>query len=331
MMRMQITDKGLKEIILEYPEVRKDLSGIAEVTEGWMSNNFIIEVGDEKYFLKCHRFLDRRPIDDAQAVEYFFFLYSIPVVLPLRAKNGETVIKREERFFSLFPFVSGFHFNNSKAPSLAAASLGQMLGRIHKAGERGYPTIRDKFKPWDKANFHREADTILKIIDTKKYKSAFDKKALWVIQFKKSCADKENLRYRDMKNLRIGLIHGDYHNGNVFFDKKGVVQYVFDFEKTSIAPFAFEIIRAIQYSHVTGYGKEEALESMKRFLKGYTKERPLRDGELKDGMEIFYQKQIHSLWVEKEHYLCGNNRVDSLLHTVSYLRRIGRSRTSLLY
>ncbi|MDR3582178.1 MAG: phosphotransferase [Candidatus Pacebacteria bacterium] len=326
-----ITNKGLKEIISEYPELRHGLSGITEVAEGRMSNNFIIESGGEKYFLKRHRFLKRRPIDDSQAVERFFFLHGIPVVLPLRTKSGKIVLKREGRFFSLFPFVSGSHFSDDKTPSLAAASLGQTLGRIHKAGERGYPRIRDKFKPWDKESFHREADAILKIIDAKRNKSKFDKKIARTIRFKRSCVDKEYLRYEDMKNLRVGLIHGDYHDGNVFFDKKGVVKHVFDFEKTGIAPFTFEVIRAIQYSHVTGYGKEKALGAVKRFLRGYTKERPLRNGELRDGMEIFYQKQIHSLWVEKEHYLYGNARVDNLLHSVSYLRRIGRSRTSLPY
>jgi Ser/Thr protein kinase RdoA (MazF antagonist) len=287
---MQITDKALKKIISEYSELGHGLSGITEVAEGWMSNNFVVKSGGEKYFLKCHRLLDLRSINDVQAAEQFFFLRGIPVVLPLRAKSGKLVFKEEGRFYSLFPFVQGFHFNSGKIPALAAASLGQMLGRIHKAGERGYPHVHNKLSTWDKMNFHREADMILKIIDAKKHKSTFDKKVERVILFKKSCVDKEIVRYEDMKNLRIGLIHGDYHSNNVFFDKNGVVRHVFDFEKASIAPFAFEIVRAILYSHVTGDGEEVSGDSVKKFIKGYTKERPLKEGELKDGMEIFYQK-----------------------------------------
>jgi homoserine kinase type II len=326
---MQITNKALKKIVSEYSELRHGLSGITEVTEGWMSNNFVVKSGGEKYFLKCHRLLSLRSINDIQAAERFFFLRGISVVVPLRTRSGKLVFKEDGRFYSLFPFVSGFHFNSGKIPPLAAASLGQMLGRIHKAGERGYPPIQNKLSTWDKMNFHREADMILKIIDGKKHKSTFDKKVKRVILFKKSCVDKEMVCYEDMKNLRVGLIHGDYHSGNVFFDKKGVVRHVFDFEKASIAPFAFEIVRAILYSRVAGDGKEMSSDSVKNFINGYIKERPLKEGELRDGLEIFYQKQIHSLWVEKEHYLYGNNRVDSLLHTITYLRRIGRLRIAL--
>ena len=95
-----------------------------------------------------------------------------------------------------------------------------MLGRIHRAGESGYPKINKRFKPWDKNEFRKMANSILKIIDAKKKKTGFDLKAKKVLLFKKQCMNKEKIRYADFKNTQIGLIHGDYHSGNVCFDKK---------------------------------------------------------------------------------------------------------------
>lgn len=319
---MPLTGKIIDSLVLHYAELSSGVEKADVIDEGWLSNNFAVQSGAKRYFLKCYRYAEKQRIVDAHAAKFFFASRGIPVILPLATKEEETILEIDNYYFSLFPFVSGVQFNKGTFPPLAIESLGAMLGRIHRTGEGGYPAVNKHFSPWDKKEFYKIADTVLGIINGKKDKNDFDLRVEEVIRFKQRRAAKEKIEYADFKNLREGLIHGDYHSGNVFFNEEGNVTHVFDFEKTCIAPFVFEIMRAIHYSSVTGYGREGLEGAVMRFLDGYRKERQVTDDELQDGMEIFYQKQIHDLWVEKEHYLNHNSRVDSLLHTIPYLERL---------
>lgn len=309
-------------LISSHAELASGIDANNKIDAGYLSENYILESSGIKYFLKCYRFPDKRRISDAHKAKYFFFSKGIPVILPIKNKEGETIQQIGDRYFSLFPFISGHHFVTSDVPSLAPKALGSILGRIHVAGEKTYPDISEKFKSWNKKVFQETADAILDIINEKERMTDFDVRAKQVIEFKKKCVNTEKLEYKDMEDLRVGLIHGDYHNGNVFFDASGSVTHVFDFEKTCIAPFVFEIVRAIRYSHVTGYGRPGSKASVSNFIEGYMQERMITDMELQQGIELFYQHEIHGLWVEKEHYLKGNSRVDKLLHTEEFLKGI---------
>ncbi len=297
-----------------------------KITAGYLSENFVVVSGGRKYFLKQYRFKEKRRIVDAHKAKLFFASKGVPVIIPLKNNEGETITQIGNVFVSLFPFVEGFQFvsKGTTVPAQAPKSLGIMLGRIHKAGESRYPEISEVFKSWNKDEFFEDADSILEIINNKKILTDFDRQAKEAIEFKKKCVKEEKLSLADMEGLRTGLIHGDYHDGNVFFDKDGTVTHVFDFEKTCIAPCVFEIIRAMQYSYSTGHNRPGSEKYIGEFLNGYRTERPVSDEELKLGKELFYQREIHGLWVEKEHYLKNNSRVDMLLHTKKYLQDLSR-------
>jgi homoserine kinase type II len=310
-----MSEEILKVLKERYHELASSIDSVDPVDAGYLSNNYILQKGTTRYFLKFYRFSDKRRIVDAHNAKSFFSSKGIPVILPLRGIDGETIQQIGDKYVSLFPFVIGSHFIIGDAPVGAVRSLGHMLGLIHKAGETGYPSISERFKSWDKNEFHKIVDQILNMIDKKDHLTDFDINARKALIFKKKSVESETLRYDDMKGLHIGLIHGDYHNGNVFFNESGEVTNVFDFEKTCIAPFAFEIVRAIRYSSVTGYGRIGSEKLVSDFIDGYRQERDISEEELKSGIELFYQHEIHGLWVEKEHYLKGNDRADVLLHS----------------
>ena len=314
-------------IISGYSELSSGIDSYSKVDAGYLSDNYLVKSASSDYFLKCYRFSDKRRIIDAHTAKYFFYSRGIPIILPIKDKTGESIQQIGEHYFSLFPFVSGCQFISGLAPAMAPKSLGGMLGRIHVAGEDGCPDISERFKPWDKDRFNEIAGIILGIIDEMKQMTDFDIRAKEALGFKMKSVHSERLEYGDMKGLRTGLIHGDYHDGNVFFDHVGDVTHVFDLEKTCVAPFVFEIIRAIQYSNTTGYNRSGSEGLVKSFLDGYTQERAMSDRELDDGLELFYQNEIHGLWVEKEHYLRGNTRIDRLLHTKEFLEGLDSLRS----
>jgi UMF1 family MFS transporter len=287
----------MSDLVERHANLKSGIDRIKKIDAGYLSDNYVVVSNSIKYFLKRYRFKERQRIDDAHKAKFFFASKGIPVILPIKNVDSETITKVGDRYYSLFPFVEGRQFvsDGIETPKLAAYSLGQMLGRIHKSSEGHSIEISEKFKPWDKEEFKKVASQIVDIINGKKALTDFDRKAKEAIVYKMERVNTEKLLFEGMKDLRMGLIHGDYHDGNVFFDETGNISYIFDLEKTCIAPYAYEVVRAIQYSHCTGYNRRESMGRTMEFLRGYKTERPMDTAELAQGAELFYQKEIHGL------------------------------------
>lgn len=90
------TEYGLQNVVL-----------LKRVEQGVLSNNYIIESNDTKYFLKHHRHNDLERIRKIHTVESFFSEKGFPVILSLPNKDNSLVIQIEEQYYSLLPFVDG--------------------------------------------------------------------------------------------------------------------------------------------------------------------------------------------------------------------------------
>ncbi len=58
---------------------------------------------------------------------------------------------------------------------------------------------------------------------------------------------------------------------------------------------------------------EENLVRAKKYVDAYLIENPLSKEAIKNGLTAAFLKQIHSLWIEEEHYLKNSTRPDELL------------------
>lgn len=105
---------------------------------------------------------------------------------------------------------------------------------------------------------------------------------------------------------------GDYFCDNVFFGKNDDVSYVFDFEKTQYAPPMYELFRSMFVSFLS-IPNQENLELAKKYIDAYLETYPFPKEVVKNSLVAAYQKQIHSLWIEEEHYLKNSTRPDPLL------------------
>jgi TfoX/Sxy family transcriptional regulator of competence genes len=55
------------------------------------------------------------------------------------------------------------------------------------------------------------------------------------------------------------------------------------------------------------------MKDAKKYLDVYLSVYPMSYEELSAGFDMHYQKMIYGIWVESEHYLKGNSKIDSLL------------------
>jgi aminoglycoside phosphotransferase (APT) family kinase protein len=109
------------------------------------------------------------------------------------------------------------------------------------------------------------------------------------------------------------LLHGDYHEKNVFLDTKGNVKHIFDLEKTEIGDRLHEVIRSMDFVCLNeGYDKK-GLEKAHVYIQTYNELYPIKEKDFLDALEDYYFKKANSLWIERTHYLEDSDRVDCFL------------------
>lgn len=286
-----------------------------KVTKGSLSENHVLVEGDKKYFLKRYRFDKKEKIEEVHMAKKYFSDGGIPVILPILNSEGKTFFCFENGYFALFPFINDKEIERGTLPDKAIVSLGEMLGRIHLLGKEAKIPINDKFKVWEKDKMLTHIKLIEAEINKKEILSDFDELAKKNIKMKRDLLCGVLEQYSDLSMPSDHLIHGDYLVTNVFYNDHDEVSFVFDFEKTRYSPRLYELFRSMMYDFCYGEVTEEKIQDAKLYIESYLNIYPASIDELKEGLKFYSVKTVQSLWVEYEHYLKDNNRVDQFLIT----------------
>ena len=323
-------DKQLLKKIKDIYSLSETISA-EKVEKGFLSENYKISTRDKDYFLKKYRFEDKGKIQEVHSSKKYFSEGGIPVIMPIETKDERTFFEYGGSYFALFPFVSGLQPERGDFSNEMIISLGKTLGQIHLLGRKSPLKMKRVFSGWDKEESLQTAQFIEDKLSKVEDKSDFDVLAQKVVAFKRELIEKNNINFSDLHLESDHLIHGDYLDQNVFFDKEGSIKYVFDFEKTKLEPRTQELFRSATYSFLDTDFDEISIKNVKLYIKSYLEVYPMEEQELKDGLIAHYLKSVHSFWVEEEHYLKNNNRVDLFLeHNYKRLRFMSERLEDLL-
>jgi len=281
------------------------------VATGFLSENHVVSSGAGRFFLKKYRFAEAAKIRRIHASKSFFSQGGIPIIMPLTTKDGATFFTHESAHFALFPYIAGQHSDRKRLTPRASASLGRMLGLIHLCGADCALDADPADKPGNRTPNLEQIELLLSKARCAPVPGDFDRTAIEILEIKRSFAESApHTTYSAPANDH--LLHGDYHDANVFFDGRNEVAHVFDLEKTGYGPRTDEIFRAMTYSLICGDSVADVLAKAEAFMDAYRGIYPISDEEIIDGLQIFIHKHMRDNWVETEHYLRGNTRVDVL-------------------
>lgn len=287
---------------------------VEKVAKGFLSENFILGDTNKKYFLKKYRFREEERIKEIHQVKKYFSDGGVSVILPFVPQGGNSFFTYNNACYALFPFINGKQFERGELGEEAIESLGETLGRIHQLGKESRLKISKEFSAWNKSESLETLARIGEEIKKKPLPDEFDALALQSIALKKRLVSLNILKYEDLKFQNDHLIHGDYLDHNVFFGTDNKVSHVFDFEKTLHSPRVYELFRSFMYVFLGDAMSSENLMKVKKYLDAYASVYPVSKDELVRGLKLFYLKSIHGAWVESEHYLKNNTRVDCFLY-----------------
>ncbi|MEI6238542.1 MAG: phosphotransferase [bacterium] len=290
-----------------------NVSSSEKVAGGFLSENYFLLAGADRFFLKKYRFDNPNRIAEVHDSKKYFADGGIPVILPIPLLDGKTFFEYNSAYYALFPFVEGRHIEEGELTEKAIISLGQMLGKIHILGKESKLAIEDHFKiEKDEKIFKKIEDILIKILEVNN-PSDFDKTALQIIRIKKELLLKNRITYESLGLKNDHLIHGDYLAHNIFFDENDNVKWVFDFEKTNYSPRTYELFRSMMCSIPSDNFTKADVDNFKKYIDAYSSIYPISNDEIRRGLQLYFIKTIHGFWVESEHYLKGNTRVDHFI------------------
>lgn len=308
-------DTKLQNHIVQIYDEIDNIISIEEVKEGFLSQNHILNTKDNKYFLKKYKeSYTESEIVDIHKVKMFFSNNEIPVVTPIKDKQDNSYFIFNSGIYTLFPFINAKTEDRKNLSDKSIKSLATSLAKIHLLSKDRIPfNIENYQSAISSEKFLNTYPEILKILNSKKEYTDFDKLALKILKLKKSIVDKSAKKIEALDVTTNHLLHGDYHEKNIFFDNNDEVQYIFDWEMTKIGDRLHELIRSMDYIFLNGEYEEENMNKARIYLLTYKELYPFEKESFINALERYYFKKAHSLWIEGEHYLKNNDRVDCFL------------------
>jgi Ser/Thr protein kinase RdoA (MazF antagonist) len=289
------------------------LSLVKRVEEGHISDNYIVEGGGQKYFLKRYS-KDPERVNNIHWVEDFFSQNGVPAICAL-GQSGKKMVQIDGYAWAVYPYIEGSIRKRTELSVTALQSMGKMLAKIHGLTIDTPPSINLKrFSFWDIAKFLERAGVIEKIIMDKAERNDFDNGVLADLKIKrhliKDISDPES-----HKLLNECITHGDCQYNNMFFSQDDSVEWIFDWEATAIAPRMYEFVRSLELMCFDGSYTDLDFKQAEIYIKAYHEALPFEPAELIEGYKIFRGRFTATIWVEEAHYIDCNFRADKFLAT----------------
>lgn len=280
---------------------------------GMLNQNLIATSARGAYFLKGYRYADSAPIAREHRLISFAAQAGIPTPPPISTPDGATFMRVGGRFWAVFPFLRGEQPSPNDMTPIHAASMGRVLAHIHEALSR-FPANEAVAFPteltWDSSQASKEMQEYEAEIARRPIREPFDQHALSSFAYRRTLLASGIAGPQAFALLPVQLLHGDFHDRNLFFDQGGQVTGIIDWELAKVGPRAWEIVRTLDYALPLAQDLEGGGALLRAFIHAYAQAAPLTEEECVAMPELYWAVRVHSLWPYEEHYRKGSARTD---------------------
>ena len=298
----------------------------SKVKKGFISHNYKVQTDKGVFFLKQVAKEKVWQIDSIESIEGFFAKNGIPVIEPIKTKDGQLHFIYNEECYVLYPFCTGIEYKRAHMPHEALRNMGKSLADIHLLTKDG---IKGEYKEFKYYTFEerekrlQELDDCLSKAKAIAEKSEFDILAIETLEWKRELMASLSVTFESFDLKDRHLCHGDYHTDNIFFNEDKKVSHIFDLDMSGPAPRMYEVVRSMMLSCFDHMYTDERFEQAGVYIKAYKEKYPFENQQLRDAIEVYYIKEFWSNWLEKFHYIYDSTRTDILyepcVRTLKYL------------
>lgn len=271
---------------------------------GTINDVRIVTTDHRRYVLRIYRHQEQERLEREHAVVRWVYERGIPAVQPIPLPNGQTFLSQEGRLVTLLPFIEGRQVARSELSRGEIAEMGRFLGRLHgllaECPIGSIPALRIDL---DREKTMAEIDQLLVQIQSIDQKTETDYYSLTRLQSRREWLERRSSDGHVITDTEDAHpLHGDYQETNVFF-KGDRICGVIDWDKIYVAPPAWEVIRTLDLM------LRFASVGCQTFIDGYRSEHRLTMEELDEAATMYGLMRAYDLWLPKEIYELGNDRV----------------------
>lgn len=255
--------------------------------------------------LKRYHSRDEEDVKYIEDITSFFGSHSLPVVLPIRTNKNKFHFKVGEHFFAFFPKVKGNVLHEESLTKEALESTALLLSDIHRlASVCDLDLEHTKNAALSLDAVAKKAEAVYELICQHPLNPFIDEMSKELVKVKLNFLSTfAKFTYSFDQHLsRCDLIHGDFHNENLLFDKNKKLAYILDFEETHYGHRMEDIIQFIDLACCnTGYSPENFNKAC-FFLEAYSSQNFVTEEELTFGIQFYLLSVASSFFFENKLY-----------------------------
>ncbi|TDC87385.1 aminoglycoside phosphotransferase [Actinomadura sp. 7K507] len=252
-----------------------------------------VDTAGGAYFLKEYAEPDRRRLLFQHAVTTALDEAGLPVLAPVPARGGRTLVTAAGRGYALYPWVGGRGRGGLELTFVQCEGLGELLGRLHAALDGLTPPVQQSLLvPTPRAADAAAAvDAMLQDVpdgggtdfDALTGRRLRERRGL-LTEF----ADHQP---PEIEVSTVGHLHGSFHAGHLRYGGSGNVTAVLGWNGLATGPVAGEVVRAAARLFACEDERGLDLDRVQAFVRGHRSAFPLDAGQI--------QSAVHREWWER--------------------------------
>lgn len=245
------------------------------------------------YFLKEYAEPDRRRVLFQHAVTAALDEAGLPVLAPVPARGGRTLVTAAGRGYVLYPWVGGRGRGGLELTFGRCEALGELLGRLHAALEAVTPPVQQSLLvPTPRAA--EAAAAVEAMLREVPDDGGTDFDALTgrrLRERRELLAEFAGHQPPEIEVSTVGHLHGSFDAAHLRYGGSGNVTAVLGWDGLTTGPVAGEVVRAAARLFAFEDERGLDLDRVQAFVRGHRSAFPLDAGQI--------QSAVHREWWER--------------------------------
>ncbi|SNS67906.1 phosphotransferase enzyme family protein [Actinomadura mexicana] len=246
------------------------------------------------FFLREHAAADRRRALFQHGVTAALDAAGLPVLAPVPARGGRTLVTAAGRGYVLYPWVGGRGRGGLELTFAQCEALGELLGRLHAALDELTPPVQQSMLvPAPRAARAAAAvEAMLREVPDGGDGTDFDALTARRLRERRGLLTEfAGHQPPDIEVSTVGHLHGSFHAEHLRYGGSGNVTAVLGWGGLTTGPVAGEVVRSAARLFACEDERGLDLDRVQAFVRGHRSAFPLDAGQI--------QSAVHREWWER--------------------------------
>ncbi|MEU4826751.1 phosphotransferase [Actinomadura sp. NPDC023710] len=272
--------------------------GAPEVTTppatGQGHRSWRVDTAGGAFFLREHAGADRRRVLFQHGVTAALDAAGLPVLAPVPARGGRTLVTAAGRGYALYPWVGGRGRGGLELTFAQCEALGELLGRLHAALDELTPPVQQSMLVPAPRAADAAAAVEATLRDVPDGGGGTDFDALTARRLRERrdlLTEFAGHQPPDVEVSTVGHLHGSFHAEHLRYGGSGNVTAVLGWGGLTTGPVAGEVVRSAARLFACEDERGLDLDRVQAFVRGHRSAFPLDAGQI--------QSAVHREWWER--------------------------------